>query len=168
MYTATPIVDLKNSKIFSALRHMTLSAWEAREAELGPQTNVPNFITRLRNARTKKSRHSVVTPNIDALSRSPASASVTQMPGTEHLATLISTGSAVPSLDPNNTTPGGSSTSQQASPLYSGELEEIDWQLWDQVFSQESGWDPQHGQWMGITSNEGYYPNPGGQGGGWK
>lgn len=26
VYTATPVVDLKNSKIFSAMRHMTLSA----------------------------------------------------------------------------------------------------------------------------------------------
>jgi len=39
------------------------------------------------------------------------------------------------------------------SPLYAADMDEIDWQLWDQVFQQDP-LDPSYGQWMtGTYSN---------------
>lgn len=136
VYQATPIVQIKSSKIFTALRHMTLAAWDAREAAIGPQRETPQFILDLRRMRNKKLRHAGIEPPVETQVKLAPAAQLSGSSGP------LSIESGSPTVSNENA----------ASPLYSTDMEEIDWQLWDQVFSQEL--DPQYGQW--ITS--GYNP----------
>lgn len=141
VYEATPIVKLKNSRLFSALRHMTLAAWEARELALGVQskTPTPTYITQLRKARSKKLRaaNGGVDPLVDT---KPTQISPNLGPGY---------GGTWSERDTN----ADSSTAvsvDNPSPLYATDMDEIDWQLWDQVFQQDP-LDPSYGQWMTGT-----------------
>jgi len=142
VYEATPIVKLKNSRLFSALRHMTLAAWEAREQALGVQSNTPTYITQLRKARTKKLRaaNGGVDPVVDAVP----------------MQTVPNVGLGYGGTWSERDTNTNSSTAvsvDNPSPLYATDMDEIDWQLWDQVFQQDP-LDPSYGQWMtGTYSN---------------
>jgi len=141
VYEATPIVKLKNSRLFSALRHMTLAAWEAREQALGAQshTPTPTYITQLRKARNKKLR--AANGGVDPVMEAEP---MQVVPKQEYsgLASEVGTGNAGAAVSVDN-----------PSPLYAADMDEIDWQLWDQVFQQDP-LDPSYGQWMtGTYSN---------------
>jgi hypothetical protein len=127
VYQATPIVQIKQSKIFSALRNMTLSAWETRESAIGPIADTPDFILQLKKNRDRKLKHSGTDATPDSQAMRP--------PG------LTPEGTGASSVQSGNV------STTAASPLFATDtMEEIDWQMWDEVFSTEL--DPAYGQWM--------------------
>jgi hypothetical protein len=125
VYQATPIVQLKQSKIFSALRNMTLSAWETRESTIGPIPDTPEFIFQLKKNRNRKLKHTGTGTTPDTSMGPPS-------PTPENGASSLQSGTV---------------SATAASPLFATDtMEEIDWQMWDEVFSTEL--DPAYGQWM--------------------
>ena len=145
VYEATPITSIKNSKIFSALRHMTLAAWDAREAALGPQQLPPMYIQELRKARKSKQSRRAGT----SLRQYPTPQS--QAPG--HEFGMESKDAAEGMVLESPALLGENATSPA---LFANDVEEIDWQLWDQMFAQGSNADyGPHGEWsMGFKFNE--------------
>jgi len=125
---------------------MTLSAWDAREATIGPQQVTPVFIQELKRARKSKKTKRAGT------SSSTYPTPQSQVPGagiagteTTEVANTLTSESPV-LLSETTTSPG----------LFSNDVEEIDWQLWDQMFAQGTNADyGPHGEWsMGFKFNE--------------
>lgn len=144
VYQATPITSIKNSKIFSALRYMTIAAWDAREAALGPQQDTPIYIQELRKARNSKKSKRV---GLSAPQYPTPQSQVQVGSSMGSAAHQVGNPLAVESpavLSENATSPA----------LFGNDVEEIDWQLWDQMFAQGNADFGPHGEWsMGFKGN---------------
>lgn len=125
---------------------MTLSAWEAREAAVGPQAVTPVFIQELKRARkSKKSRRADTSTSNYPTPQSQVQGAGSSGTGTSELTNFMTFESPA-LLSENATSPA----------LFANDVEEIDWQLWDQMFAQGTNADfGPNGEWsMGFRSNE--------------
>jgi len=124
---------------------MTLSAWEAREAAIGSQAVTPIFIQELKRARkSKMSRRAGTSSDHYPTPQSQVKGAGSSGTGTSELANFMTLESPV-LLSENAISPA----------LFANDVEEIDWQLWDQMFAQGNADHGPHGEWsMGFRSTE--------------